>query len=43
MISHYPVLECLVAFAVVFLFGFLFARSNRSSDTVAKQHGVARA
>ena len=43
MIAHYPVLECLVAFAIVFLIGFLSARSKGSSSAVSAQQGVARA
>jgi hypothetical protein len=43
MISHYPVLECLVAFVIVFLFGFLFARANRRGSAVAHPQEVARA
>ncbi len=41
MISHYPVLECLVAFAIVFLIGFLSAKSKGSSTT-PPQHAVVR-
>jgi len=41
MISHYPVLECLVAFAIVFLIGFLSGKSKGSSVTSA-QHAVVR-
>jgi len=37
VISHYPVLECLVAFAIVFLIGYLFAKSKGSSAISAQQ------
>ncbi|WP_277949644.1 hypothetical protein [Rhodanobacter sp. T12-5] len=43
MISHYPVLECLVAFAIVFLIGFLSARSKGNSSAVSAQRGLALA
>jgi hypothetical protein len=35
MISHYPVLECLVAFAIVFLTGYLIADSEGKKATTA--------
>jgi hypothetical protein len=41
VISHYPVLESLVAFAILFLLGFLLGKSNRSNNTVAPKQGVA--
>jgi len=41
VISHYPVLECLVAFAIVFLIGFLSAKS-KSSSTTSTQQAVMR-
>jgi len=41
VISHYPVLECLVAFAIVFLIGFLSAKSN-GSNTASTQQGAVR-
>ena len=41
MISHYPVLECLVAFAVVFLIGFLSAKIKGGS-TISTQQAVVR-
>jgi len=43
VISHYPVLECLVAFAIVFLIGFLSARSKGNSSPASVQQGVALA
>ncbi len=42
MISHYPVLECLVAFAIVFLIGYLFAKSKGNSGAVSAQQAVVR-
>jgi len=38
---NYPVFECLVAFAIVFSIGFLFAKCNRSDDAMASPNGVA--
>jgi len=40
---NYPVLECLVTFAIVFLIGYLFAKSKGQSSAVSAQQGVARA
>jgi len=40
---NYPVLECLAAFAIVFLIGFLFAKSKVSSGIMAPQKAVALA
>ena len=40
---NYPVLECLVTFAVVFLIGYLFAKSKGSGSAVSTQQGVVRA
>jgi hypothetical protein len=37
------VLECLVAFAIVFLIGFLSARSKGNSSAVSAQRGLALA
>jgi hypothetical protein len=41
VISHYPVLESLVAFAIVFLIGFLVAKSKRSGNPGAPKQGMA--
>jgi len=38
---NYPVLECLVAFAIVFAIGFLFADSDRRGQTVTPKGRVA--
>lgn len=38
----YPVLECLIAFAIVFSIGFLLAKSGHKGDAMASQKGVAR-
>lgn len=38
---NYPVLECLLAFAIVFSIGFLLAKSNHNGDAVALPNGVA--
>jgi hypothetical protein len=43
VISHYPVLESLVAFAIVFLIGFLVARSKRVGNPDAPKQDVALA
>lgn len=43
MISHYPVLESLVAFAIVFLIGFLVAKSKRGGNAGAPKQDVALA
>ena len=37
LMYNYPVLECLVAFAIVFLIGFLSAKSKGSSTTSTEQ------
>jgi len=39
---NYPVLECLVAFAIVFSIGYLVADSNNREETVAPSKAVAR-
>jgi len=39
---NYPVLECLVAFAIVFSIGYLVADGNGREETVAPKVGVAR-
>jgi hypothetical protein len=39
---NYPVLECLVAFAIVFAIGFLLAKSNRNDGAAALPKGVVR-
>ena len=39
---NYPVLECLVAFAIVFSIGYLVADSNGREETVAPKNEVAR-
>jgi len=39
---NYPVLECLVAFAIVFSIGYLVADSNGREDTVTPEKEVAR-
>ena len=38
----YPVLECLVAFAIVFSIGFLVADSNRGAKAAVPKGGVTR-
>ena len=38
---NYPVLECLVAFASVFLIGFLFAYCARRGEPVVPKGGLA--
>lgn len=40
---NYPVLECLVAFAIVFLIGFLVAKSNRSGNAESPRQDMALA
>ena len=40
---NYPVFECLVAFAAVFLIGFVLAKSDCLDDTLASPKGVAHA
>jgi len=40
---NYPVIECLVAFAIVFSIGFLVADSNRGAKAAVPKGGVARA
>ncbi len=42
MIPHHPVLEGLVAFAIVFLIGFLFAKSKDARSAVFTRQEVAR-
>ncbi|WP_139350824.1 hypothetical protein [Rhodanobacter sp. C01] len=42
LMYNYPVLESLVAFAIVFLIGFLVANNSRRGDAVASKSGVAR-
>ena len=39
---NYPVLECLVAFAIVFSIGYLVADSNGREETVARKNEVTR-
>ena len=39
---NYPVLECLVAFAIVFSIGYLVADSNSREETLAPKNEVAR-
>lgn len=39
---NYPVIECLVAFAIVFSIGYLVADSNNREETVASKSEVAR-
>jgi hypothetical protein len=39
---NYPVLECLVTFAIVFLIGYLVADSSERKTAVAPGDGVAR-
>lgn len=39
---NYPVLECLVAFAIVFSIGYLVADSNDREEAVAPKSEVAR-
>jgi len=39
---NYPVLECLVAFAIVFSIGYVVADSSGRNVTVAQGKGVAR-
>ncbi|NYE28612.1 hypothetical protein HDE78_001568 [Rhodanobacter sp. K2T2] len=39
---NYPVLECLVAFAIVFSIGYLVADSNSREEAVAPKSEVAR-
>jgi hypothetical protein len=41
MMYNYPVLESLVAFAIVFLIGFLVARSKRGGNADAPKPDVA--
>jgi hypothetical protein len=41
VISHYPVLESLVAFAIVFLIGFLVAKSKRRGNAEASKEEAA--
>ncbi len=41
MITHYPVLECLVAFVVVFLIGYLCAKSSSSRNALVVPLGRA--
>lgn len=38
---NYPVLECLVAFAIVFSIGFLFAYCARRRETATPKGGLA--
>jgi len=38
---NYPVLECLIAFAIVFSISFLFSKSNRNDGAAASPKGVA--
>jgi len=40
---NYPVLECLVAFAIVFLIGFLCGKSKRTDLAGVTEQGGARA
>jgi hypothetical protein len=39
---NYPVIECLIAFAIVFAIGFLLAKSNRNDGAAALPKGVVR-
>jgi hypothetical protein len=39
---NYPVLECLVAFAIVFSIGYLVADRNGREETVAPKNEVTR-
>lgn len=39
---NYPVLECLVAFAIVFSIGYLVGARNGRQDTVGPNNEVAR-
>jgi len=39
---NYPVIECLVAFAIVFSIGYLVAVRNCPAGTVAPKNGAAR-
>ncbi len=39
---NYPVLECLIAFAIVFSIGFFSADNGRRGETAAPKLGVAR-
>jgi len=39
---NYPVLECLVAFAIVFSIGYLVADSNGRDETVTPKNEVVR-
>jgi hypothetical protein len=39
---NYPVIECLVAFAIVFSIGYLVADSNGREETVTPKNEVAR-
>ena len=39
---NFPVLECLVSFAIVFAIGFLLAKSNRNDGAAALPNGVVR-
>jgi len=39
---NYPVLECLVAFAIVFSIGYLVADSNVREEAVTPKNEVAR-
>ena len=39
---NYPVLECLVAFTIVFLIGLLIADSDRRGQAVEPKGGVTR-
>lgn len=43
MMYTYPVLECLVVFAVVFLIGYLVGNSGGREITVAHGKAMARA
>ena len=39
---NYPVLECLVAFAIIFSIGFLLAKNDRRGEAVTPKDKVAR-
>jgi hypothetical protein len=39
---NYPILECLIAFAIVFSIGYLVADSNGREETVAPKNEAAR-
>lgn len=39
---NYPVLECLVAFAIVFSIGYLVADSKSRDETAAPKNEVVR-